>query len=400
MKTSDCCIQFCNIIRLEKKEIISDWIALIKTVIVEAKEHSKPVLVDHIPQILDNLSDLLEIEAQGEDYKKEIKKEELGKAHGRQRAELTEYSLEEVLLEYSILRKVIINRIHKCEIQDLTAIQLIHKYLDDGMHNAVIEFVKIQNKNIADGANNLRKEKDLRETFVMALTHDLRTPITAARLSAQLIRKNPENIDNLHKQVTRIITYIDRVDYMIQDLLDTNIIKAGQLLPVQVEGFNINTLIENIISDLMVSNGPRFKLNQKDNINGHWSAEYIRRILENLCNNAVKYGSKDAPITIMLEKFEADKLTLCVHNEGKVIPAKELEEMFGQYHRTEEAIISGQKGWGIGLTLVQGLVKALGGVVSVTSVKDIGTTFKVTLPIDIRKFPLNFVYMRSETFQN
>ena len=148
MKTSDCCMQFCNIIRLEKKEIISDWIALIKTVIVEAKEQSRPVLVDHIPQILDNLSDLLEVEAQGEDHKKEIKKEELGKAHGRQRAELTEYSLEEVLVEYSVLRKVIINRIHKCEMQDLTAIQLIHKYLDDGMHNAVIEFVKIQNKNI------------------------------------------------------------------------------------------------------------------------------------------------------------------------------------------------------------------------------------------------------------
>lgn len=392
-------MQFCNIIRAEKAEIISDWVEQIKIVIKEAKEYSKPVLVDHIPQILDNLSDLLEIESQGEDYKKEIKKEELGKAHGRQRAELTEYSLEEVLLEYSILRSVIINKIQKCDIKDLAAIQLIHRYLDDGMHNAVVEFVEIQNKSIADGVTELKSEKDLRETFVMALTHDLRTPITAARLSAQLIRKNPDNVSNLHKQVTRIITYIDRVDYMIQDLLDTNIIKAGQLLPVQVESFTINTLVEDIISDLMVSNGPRFVIKQKENIEGYWSAEYVRRIIENICNNAIKYGAENAPVTISIEKMDNNKLEIAIHNQGKVIPPKELKEMFGQYHRTSEAIISGQKGWGIGLTLVQGLVRSLGGEVKAESVENNGTTFTVTLPIDIRKLPLNFVYMRSDTFK-
>lgn len=396
MKTSECCLGFCHIIRAEKQEIISDWIQRIRQVIEEAKTQSQPVLVDHVPQILDNLSDILEVESLGGEYEKEIKKQELGKAHGKQRAELTEYTLEEVLLEYSILRAVIFEKIHKFEPQDLGAIQLVHKYIDEGMHNAVIEFVEVQKKSIAEGVSDLKKEKDLRETFVMALTHDLRTPITAARLSAQLIRKNPENIGNLHKQVTRIITYIDRVDYMIQDLLDTNIIKAGQLLPVQVEKLVLNNLVEDIISDLMITNGQRFVLQQKEILHGHWSAEYVRRILENLCTNAIKYGAEATPITIKIEKLSENQLCLSVHNEGKPIPPEELETMFGQYHRSADAIISGQKGWGIGLTLVKGLAKAQGGEVTVKSVINEGTTFNVTLPIDIRKHDLNFVYMRSE----
>ncbi|MEO5970465.1 MAG: GAF domain-containing protein, partial [Bdellovibrionia bacterium] len=78
--------------------------------------------------------------------------------------------------------------------------------------------------------HQLRSERILRESFVATLTHDLRTPLTAARLSAQLINMNPADKDRAQKQSEKIFLNIDRVDQMITDLLDANQIRAGQKL--------------------------------------------------------------------------------------------------------------------------------------------------------------------------
>ncbi len=380
MKTKISCLGFCKTLRENEKEIIETWKERIIKILDVANDQSPLILVDHLPQVLSNLSDILESESQGDAEREELKKKnELGKAHGRQRAILTNYSLEEVLTEYIVLRGVIIEKLFSTEPKDLEATKIVHKYIDEGIQNAVLEFVKVQNNKIEVGIDDLKKEKDLRETFVSAMTHDLRTPITAARMSAQIIRKNPSNIENVHKQITRIIGNVDRIDSMIQDLLDANLIKAGQAVPIQLSECNLKNIAEDTLSDLVVSYGPRFILNVPPNLNYVCSRDGIRRILENLCSNAVKYGSPDTPVIIaMLE--DADNVFINVHNQGSIIPQSEIEKLFGQFQRSDAAVNSGQKGWGIGLTLVKGLVEAHRGSVSVVSNGTEGTVFKIKLP--------------------
>jgi signal transduction histidine kinase len=118
-------------------------------------------------------------------------------------------------------------------------------------------------------------------------------------------------------------------------------------------------------------------------IEGFWSSSAIRRILENLCGNSVKYGAPHRPVTVSLEE-EGGKVKLQVHNEGMPIPTTELPHLFEPFRRSSAARASGKRGWGLGLTLVKGLVEAQGGSVSVSSSEAQGTLFTVVLPRDAR----------------
>lgn len=380
MKTKNVCHELSKILKNDKEEIVQTWEKRVKEIIGSASKHSNLVLIDHLPELISNLSEILENKSQGNSYSKELeKKNELTKAHGRQRATQLNYSLREVLIEYNVLRGIIVEKIYSKDEGTLSEALIVHSYLDEGVQSAVLEFVKVQNNQIENTLLDLKQEKDLRETFVSALTHDLRTPITAAKISAQMIRKNPVNIDNVHKQISRIIKNVDRIDYMIQDLLDTNLIKAGRSLPIFTEEINLKAIVEETLSDLIVSYGPRFILNIPTDLKCICSRDAIRRIIENLCSNAVKYGAQDRPIIV--EMLDDDKnIFINIKNQGKIIPENEIEQLYGQYQRSKEAIMSGHKGWGIGLTLVKGLVEAHGGSIGVVSNKQVGTVFKIQIP--------------------
>jgi PAS domain S-box-containing protein len=232
--------------------------------------------------------------------------------------------------------------------------------------------------------HRLMEEQELRERFVATLTHDLRTPLTAAKISAQLLMRRPDDPGFLQKSAARIAENIDRVDQMIRDLLDANLISAGEKLPLELTACNLAELARDTIEELSTLHGDHFILNSDHEIQGYWSCSGLRRILENLCNNAVKYGDPHAPVTVGLSN-SGGKVKISVHNEGSPIPQQDQATLFTQYHRSDSALKGGQKGWGLGLTLVKGLAEAHGGVVSLISEAGQGTTFTVELPLDARK---------------
>lgn len=106
----------------------------------------------------------------------------------------------------------------------------------------------------------------------------------------------------------------------------------------------------------------------------------IKRALENLMINAIKYGACDTPIKVSLTQFNTE-VCLQVHNEGNPIPLKEQASLFEYYHRSNDRSGS-QQGWGIGLTLVKGIAEAHDGKVEVKSSKEEGTTFSIVLPVE------------------
>ena len=78
---------------------------------------------------------------------------------------------------------------------------------------------------------------------------------------------------------------------MIRDLLDVSRLKAGERLSLEFERCDLTKLTAETLVELSAIHGDRFVLRGEERLEGMWSCDALRRILENLCNNAVKYGS-------------------------------------------------------------------------------------------------------------
>lgn len=314
--------------------------------------------------------------------------------HGRSRAQIPSYTLDQVIREFRILRSLIFIVLE--EDGPLPSIERDKVFfaIDNGMTQASTEFAymrgfkdarlteEISAKNMAlSQAKNLTNEKNEREKFFTAVTHDMRNPLSIARASAEFITRRPSDPDVVLKYAFKIIKNIDRSNEMIKDLLDTNRIRAGGTIALKLAECDLSNLIREACEDLAEVYGPCFVIGSLPSVKGVFDCHGIKRALENLMVNAVKYGAEDKPITVSLSLNDQD-IRIQVHNEGNPISLKDQSSLFEHNFRTEEAQEGSKQGWGIGLTLVKGIAEAHHGKVEVTSSKDAGTNFTIVLPID------------------
>ena len=229
----------------------------------------------------------------------------------------------------------------------------------------------------------LKLERDLRERFVSALTHDMRSPLTAAIAGSSLLLRAVEKPDKVQAISARILDNLNRIDQMIRDLLDASQVRAGKHLPLKCEPLDLLETVRAVIKNLETIHGDRFKLEYDQGPwRGIWSRLGISRILENLCNNAIRYGDKYLPVILTLRRVEGPTpgVRLEVNNRGPVIPPQELSQLFTPFKRGALANAKDVQGWGLGLTVALGLAESHGGTIKVESSEKGGTTFFVSLP--------------------
>jgi signal transduction histidine kinase len=229
----------------------------------------------------------------------------------------------------------------------------------------------------------LRLEREIRERFVSTLAHDLRSPLTAARMSAHLVLRYPDQAAGRERQLGRLIQSLTRAEQMIENLLDANRIRAGERLPLEITECDLVATAREVCEELSMVLGNRFAVRGPERLAGHWSCNGLRRVLENLLTNGAKYGAPATPVITTIEA-RGTEAWITVHNEGPPIPPAELDRLFDPFHRAGGARVQGKPGWGLGLTLVKGLTEAHGGRISVESSAEAGTTFRVQLPRDAR----------------
>lgn len=252
-------------------------------------------------------------------------------------------------------------------------------------HGKIVKWIggntDIHDRRVAE--EKLLEEKEIRERFVAALSHDLRTPLTAAKMSSQMLMRSFGTDPQISKIAHRITDNMDRADRMIRDLLDASLLKAGEKLPLNIQHCCMNEVVQGVVEDLSGIHGDKFILNSTEVIKGFWDCSGIQRLVENLAANAIKYGYAGTLVTISLSKKNST-IEISVHNEGKPIPETEKANLFDPFKRSLSAQTSEHQGWGIGLALVKGLTSAHGGDVEVKSKLGIGTTFIIRLPLDSR----------------
>jgi signal transduction histidine kinase len=212
---------------------------------------------------------------------------------------------------------------------------------------------------------------------MVTLTHDLRNPIHVVKMGTQLILRRLERGDAHIDVAARMISAIDRMDSMIQNLLDASRLRAGQGLKFEFEECSLNQLLQEVVEDLSFTYGERFMVVSESEIKSNCSRKQLRRVIENLAINAVKYGDPDTPITLTLQQTET-QISLTIHNRGNPIAPDAQSILFQQFRRTTSA--DDQTGWGLGLFLAKSIMEAHQGTIEVESEEDKGTSFVVKLP--------------------
>jgi signal transduction histidine kinase len=224
-----------------------------------------------------------------------------------------------------------------------------------------------------------KKREDIQKQFISSLSHDLRTPLTGARMGVELLMRDlPES---QHSKLSRVLQNIDRVDQMIRDLLDANRIQSGEDLSLEMKPNHLNWIIKEVLQNLSMIYGPRFHFLELQDIHGVWCKKSLFRMLENLLLNAYKYGHENAPITIKASEVDGH-VCIGVHNIGNPIPEADRHRLFHQFQRLDPVHNNNQNGWGLGLALVKWLAEAHNGFVDVHSNKLEGTTFEIHIPLD------------------
>ncbi len=231
----------------------------------------------------------------------------------------------------------------------------------------------------------LTQEKGLRDSFVSTLVHDLRTPLASSRICAEILRERFQESPEVGKICEILIAELSRADGMVGRLLDHNRDAGGIHVPMLFKRADLDKLCQSYISGLTLLHGEarRFTYHSSGDVTGLWSKDCLHRILDNLVQNALKYGAPDRPITIEAMQVDRD-VTLRVHNYGVPIPEKDQTVIFELFKQVALPEDRKQKGWGIGLGIVSRLVQIHGGSVEVVSGPEAGTSFTVRLPKEPR----------------
>ncbi len=244
--------------------------------------------------------------------------------------------------------------------------------------------VSAERKSLRKKTDQLKKEHESREKFISMLAHDLRGVLAVAKGSAELIMRAPVGAPLLKTAPKRIVDGVNRAERLLRDLLDVERYRAGQRFFIEPMPMELKSWLDTTIADFSAIHGDRFQVDCAEPVvEGVWGSEELRRILENLVNNALKYGDKSQKITIRLKKV-GEVVRLVVHNRGSYIAPSKRKFLFEAFQRVSEQDMKGtmKSGWGLGLIIVKSLAEAHGGTVFVESSKNDGTLFGVELPID------------------
>ena len=234
-------------------------------------------------------------------------------------------------------------------------------------------------KNIILELEKSKLEQNIREEVISILSHDLKTPLAAVKMSLELMLKKACEPDFVRKLSEKAITSVERVDEMINQFLDENKKKyASEQNNSKVLG-DLSVMIQETYAELFTIYGDRISLKVNGNLSGVWDQPSIQRMLENLCNNAAKYGEEKGLISIQV-RGDAHIVQISVHNIGNPLSEQDQSNIFGYLCRSQSAVSSDKKGWGMGLALVKRIADIHGGNVTVRSSASEGNTFLVSLP--------------------
>jgi two-component system sensor histidine kinase KdpD len=227
-------------------------------------------------------------------------------------------------------------------------------------------------------AEALRRSDAVKTTVLRAVSHDLRSPLTAIRVAGGTLRRSLADLDPADRDalLDTVCCEADRLDRIVSDLLDLSRLESGT-----VEAHRELCTLDALIGRALAALGPagaRVDVSLPEEAPPvEVDAAQVERVLVNLLENALRFSPEEERVTLRATSTRRDVL-LRVVDHGPGIPEGELEQVF-QAFRTGSTS-GGRKGAGLGLAIARGFAEANGGRVWAESRPGQGSTFVVALP--------------------
>jgi signal transduction histidine kinase len=227
------------------------------------------------------------------------------------------------------------------------------------------------------------KANQAKTTFLALVSHELRTPLAVLRLTVDRLRdRKPATGTGAPSEIQRMDGALDRLKSIVDGVIDYTTIQSGRLDP-RPERTDLAALVATVrlaFGSQIEAKGLRLDQDIADEARFVTvDPRILRLILSNLIGNAIKYT--DQGFLQLRAHIERGDLVLTVRDSGRGIDPLDVQRIFEPFEHGERIENKTTPGVGLGLAVVRDLAAALGGRVSLSSEKGVGSTFTVALPV-------------------
>lgn len=284
------------------------------------------------------------------------------------------FSIDQMVSEYRALRTSVLSQ-----------------WLDQVKHGTPLEvddmnrFHEAIDQALAESiASYSRAVEASRNVFLGILGHDLRTPLGAILLGADMLRRSESIGERGTRVATQIYTSVQRASQIVGDLLDLTRCQMGPGIPVKRVAVDLAPICERIVEEIQAFHpDAEIILHTKTQAFGLFDGPRIEQVFSNIISNAVQHGGARLPINVELTAT-AETVVFTVHNLGEPIPADVLPFIFnpmGRFSQRSVAEHGPAAGLGLGLFIASEIVTAHQGLIEVESGVETGTVFRVSVPL-------------------
>ncbi|HTM99767.1 MAG TPA: PAS domain-containing sensor histidine kinase [Pedobacter sp.] len=218
------------------------------------------------------------------------------------------------------------------------------------------------------------------DEFISVASHELKTPITTLKTAVQLMERAKHTLEPTSRipgLIEKASRSVERVSILIDDLLNTERMKEGQM-ELKYSVFDLHQFLAELLKDLPVNSDQQLILNAPADIQFRADAQRIEQVILNFITNATKYATKSKVIELRAEQLDAE-IKISVIDKGEGITAEKLPHLFDRYYRADN-LGRQYSGLGLGLYISSEIIKRHGGKIGAESTPGEGSIFWFSLP--------------------
>jgi PAS domain S-box-containing protein len=227
----------------------------------------------------------------------------------------------------------------------------------------------------------------IKDEFISVVSHELRTPIASIHGGLNLLSSGliaPQS-DKGRRVIEIASENADRLVLLVNDILELERLESGRikLLKKLCDTADLMVNAKNIVQVMANRSGIALSV-APESIQFYADPERIIQVLTNLLSNAIKFSAKDSTVWLTLERqVEENRILFTVKDQGRGIPADQLESIFERFHQVDASDSRKKGGTGLGLAICQSIVQQHGGQIWVKSALGEGSSFCFTLPLSV-----------------
>lgn len=365
-------------------EILHEWEEFAST-LTPLKDAARLELRDHAVAVLKVIA--VDLQTPQEEVDRVAKGKGLGPVAGLDTAAETHaearlssgLNSDQVMAEFRALRASVLRLWTRnealCTAEEIEDMVRFNEAIDQAQSESMARYAKLL--------------RDAQSLFLAILGHDVRSPLGAVSMGAQVLLHDQTLPSKVLKVGLRIFNSSKRVDEIVRDLLDFSTSHLGDGIPIDPYTVDMAKICMDVVEEVKTFHPDReVELVVDGDVVGTWDGPRLAQAFSNLISNAIQHGAPESPVYVTLIG-NASGISFTVINDADVIPEQKLRALFDPVKSfairpPSERTASRVQNLGLGLYVVKEIVKAHEGEIAVSSTAEAGVKFTLTVP---RKTP-------------